>query len=363
MSDPKKVEGVVLIHGPVREALTERQLVAYRGHRESFIDWLAHEGKDPDSLEGYSLETYKTYANIVCKFHRTVWEDEEYTLSLTHDHADQYITDLVRCDQYSESHLHNTRLALKAYFRYKENEWESPVTISNSETAANPKEFVTREERSALRDAVLEYGSVPAYAALSPEKRTDWKRELARRFGKPMTEISREDWDRANGYKYPSIVYVSLDAGLRPIEVARARTSWFDTQTATLTIPMNDAAKNTENWRVSLREDTAEFAKRWMEERRLYEKYDDTDRMWLTRHGNPYRSGALQVLLNNLRDVAGIDRDLSWYAIRHSTGTFMAHEEGLAAAQSQLRHKRSETTMKYDNVPLNRRREALDRMG
>jgi len=41
----------------------------------------------------------------------------------------------------------------------------------------------------------------------------------------------------------------------------------------------------------------------------------------------------------------------------------MAREEGLAAAQSQLRHQREETTMKYDNVPPKRRRDALNRMG
>ena len=41
----------------------------------------------------------------------------------------------------------------------------------------------------------------------------------------------------------------------------------------------------------------------------------------------------------------------------------MAHEEGLAATQSQLRHKRTETTMKYDQAPGEDRRNALDRMG
>jgi integrase len=68
-------------------------------------------------------------------------------------------------------------------------------------------------------------------------------------------------------------------------------------------------------------------------------------------------------LLDNLREIAGIERDFSWYAIRHSTGTYMAREEGLAAAQSQLRHKREETTMKYDQAPVGDRRDVLNRMG
>jgi len=67
-------------------------------------------------------------------------------------------------------------------------------------------------------------------------------------------------------------------------------------------------------------------------------------------------------LLDNLREIAGIDRDFSWYSIRHSTGTYMAREEGLAAAQAQLRHKDTATTMKYDQAPPGDRRDALDRM-
>jgi len=41
----------------------------------------------------------------------------------------------------------------------------------------------------------------------------------------------------------------------------------------------------------------------------------------------------------------------------------MAREEGLAAAQAQLRHRRQETTMKYDQASVEDRRNALDRMG
>lgn len=54
---------------------------------------------------------------------------------------------------------------------------------------------------------------------------------------------------------------------------------------------------------------------------------------------------------------------MSWYTIRHSVGTYMAREEDLAAAASQLRHKSPETTMKYDQAPVDDRRDALDRMG
>jgi integrase len=56
-------------------------------------------------------------------------------------------------------------------------------------------------------------------------------------------------------------------------------------------------------------------------------------------------------------------RKITWYSIRHSVGTYMAREEGLAAAQAQLRHKSEKTTMKYDQAPVEDRKDALNRMG
>ena len=94
----------------------------------------------------------------------------------------------------------------------------------------------------------------------------------------------------------------------------------------------------------------------------MYEKYDDTERLWLTNAGNPYSSSGLRPLLENLCEIAGIERHLTWYAIRHSTGTYMAREEGLGAAQVQLRHKREKTTMKYDQAPPEDRQDALEKM-
>lgn len=228
---------------------------------------------------------------------------------------------------------------------------------------SQPKDFVSEKERRKLREASLEYGTVPAYSALDPDGRDKWKLHLARRYGKAKKEVSQEDWDRANGFKYPSIVHASLDAGLRPIEVGRAKTYWVDVENAVLRIPEDESSKNEENWVVSLRQETADILGRWLLERELYEKYEDNESLWLTRHGNPYSSSSLRVLLDNLCEIADIERDLSWYTIRHSVGTYMAREEGLAAAQSQLRHRLSETTMKYDQAPVEDRRDALDRMG
>ncbi|MFD1564636.1 tyrosine-type recombinase/integrase [Haloarchaeobius amylolyticus] len=365
--DTDKFESIVLISTPAGRYLNKRQLIAYRNHRENLIKWLIRMGKDPKKLEGYAIATAKNYATILDAFYRWAWENQGgYTTDLSHEDAENFLREKMLEDyEYSDSHLHNIKLAMKAYFRWRSDigEWDPNIEIEDTSSPSQPKEFVTLEERTALREASLEYGTVPAYAALSPEKRSEWKQYLARRFGKPAKEVSKEDWDRANGFKYPSIIHTSLDAGLRPIEVGQAKTDWVDIENTALRIPEEDSSKNEDNWAISLRRETMDYLVRWLEERELYEKYNDTNQLWLTRHSNPYGSSSLRYLLDNICEIAGIERDISWYAIRHSTGTYMAREEGLAAAQSQLRHKRVETTMKYDQVPLEERREALDRMG
>jgi len=96
----------------------------------------------------------------------------------------------------------------------------------------------------------------------------------------------------------------------------------------------------------------------------MYDRYDDTDLMWLTNRGNPYGSSSLRRLLHRLCEDAGIsteNRQMSWYSIRHSLGTAMTKERDLAATKAQLRHKNPQTTMKYDSVPIEDRKEALEK--
>jgi len=118
--------------------------------------------------------------------------------------------------------------------------------------------------------------------------------------------------------------------------------------------------------RRALRSQTAESLERWIAERQYYPKYEDSARLWLTRESNPYQSTALNRLLESLCAETGIDtehRQLTWYSIRHSVGTHMAEERDLEAARVQLRHQSRTTTMKYDGVSKEDRRDALDRMG
>lgn len=52
---------------------------------------------------------------------------------------------------------------------------------------------------------------------------------------------------------------MSLDAGLRPVKVERAKTYWVDVPNRVLRIPKDESSKNTENWIVSIQERTAEM--------------------------------------------------------------------------------------------------------
>jgi len=367
---PQSLRGLSIIPTPTEEKLTKRQLTDYKDHRLSFIEWLINLGKDPSRAEGYADETVRGRSNRADQFYRCVWEQEgRYTTSVTHDHADAYMKKMAHGDT-SRDNKANHMKAVKTVFRWRAyelggEEWEPEIKFSNDTSTTNPKDYLTMEERKKLREAVLNYGSVPSYNAITPEERDRWKTHLARRFEKPKEEIGPDDFARANSWKYPSLVWTALDAGLRPVEVERSTTEWVDVQNKVLRIPKEESSKNTDNWVVSLTDRTANALMRWLSERKQYDKYAGSDALWLTRDGNPYQSHSLNYLLRGVCDEAGIsaeDRDLSWYSIRHSVGTYMTREEGLAAAQAQLRHKSPETTLRYDQTPVEDRRDALNNM-
>ncbi|SDJ90919.1 Site-specific recombinase XerD [Halovenus aranensis] len=359
-----------IVTEPSESYLNKRQLVDYRAERENCLEWLLTFGKNPERAEGYAEGTVKPRCYRMDRFYRFVWDHEGgYTANITHEHADDWLGHLAQRDV-SNTHKNNCLKSLQMLLKWRRHqhglaEWEPSFRFSK-EKSSQPRDYLTMEERSAIRDAALEYGSVPSYHNQSPAERERWKRYLAQRFEKPKSEVTPTDWGRANGWKIPSLVWVCLDAGLRPTEVERAVTSWADTENCVLRIPKEDSAKNVDNWIVGLRDRTATFLERWLEERETYGKYDDTETLWMTRQGNPYGTHSLRYLLHQLCDIADIDREdrqMSWYAVRHSVGTYMTREEDLAAAQAQLRHKSPETTMKYDQAPVEDRQDALDRMG
>lgn len=368
-TDP--LEDITLVTEPSEAQLNERQFLDYRSERERCLSWLLTFGKDPETAEGYAKTTVKSRAARMDQFYRWLWEYEDgYTSHLTIGHADAYLEHLATVDA-SNAHKNTCRKAVMMLYKWRHHQcgadpWDPDLTFSRRNQSTTPRDYLTSEERTKIRDASLEYGSVPSRDSVHGEERARWEAYLAQRFEKRKAEITESDWERANTWKIPSLVSASLDAGLRPIEVERAQTTWVDLDNSVLRIPKEQSSKNTEHWIVGLRERTVEMLDCWLAQRATKVKYEGTDTLWLTRRGNPYQSSSLKKVLEKLCDIADIDvenRQMSWYAIRHSTGTYMAREEGLAAAQAQLRHKSPETTMKYDQAPVEDRQNALDRMG
>jgi integrase len=359
------IDGIRLITEPSAKRLNERQLVDYRNERESFVNWMLHLGKHPEQAKGYAHDTARRRAYDIDLFARWVWNHEgTYTMAITHEHGDEYTQELVY-DDCSDTRRANTQKAMKCFFRWKGDPWEPSIRITTPNSMTNPRDYLTKPERRRVEEASMKYGTVPSYSNLSDDERQEWKIHLAKRLRKPAEEVTKRDFRNANGFKFPSLVSCGLDAGLRPVEVARAMVSWCDIENSLLRIPKEESSKGSENWRVPIRDRTATMLEHWLEERAVRDEYAGTDILWLNREGNPYNYQTLGYLLDKLCEISGIDtehRSITWYSVRHSTGTYMSREEGLKSAMSQLRHKRIQTTMKYDQAPPDTRRDALDRI-
>lgn len=367
MTEREEVEDIVLVPETSRNKLNQRQLADYREFRGELVKWMLNLGKDPDKAEGYAWDTARQRSYRLDKFYRWLWNEQGYTLNATPEHADKYSREIAYED-HSSTYKASIQKALKTLFKFRrfqgrDVEWRPDIKFSSNSGTHHARDFFTRDERRLIKEAVLEYGSIPSYEACTPSERDRWKQYLAQRFEKPKQEVGLEDWSRANGWKYPSIIYVSMDAGLRPKEVGRASTDWLDLENGMLRIPKEDSTKNTENWNVGLSSRTVNILENWICERENYDRYNGTDTLWLTKYGNPYGAEALNRLLQKLCKEAGIPvdtRQVTWYSIRHSVGTYMARDNGLAAAQAQLRHKSEKTTIRYDQAPVEDRKSTLN---
>jgi integrase len=351
--------------------LSDRQLVDYKDQREQFLSWLLKIGKKPDRAKGYSQYTVYSDAYRSARFDLWVCERRgKYHYPPDEEDAQDYIDYLAYSEKgrVEKGKLQEAIKHLNKWLQHTrgEHEWEFDIQFESSSNNLEPRDYLSKDERRAIRQAALNKGNIPAYESLTAEERSGWKQHIARVLGKPYEEVSREDWDEIDGWKITSLAWASLDAGFRPDEVSKAKTGWVDTENGVIRIPHQDSSKNKGNWTVSLTDRTATALERWLSERKEIPRYDDTDLLWLTSHGNPYGSKSLGRLLRRLCDYAEInyeDRQMSWYTIRHSVGTYMVQHRDLKAAKDQLRHKSPKTTMQYDQVSVEDRRDALDKMG
>jgi integrase len=332
----------------------------YRHFKRTFLEWLLTEGKDTYRSEGYSEATVKTTHYKVEEAYRWLWDEKgEYTKDLTPEIATELLDYLVLKTPHPDGYVYTFEKSLRRLFKFKRevqsaplNEWEHEIPLDTTDDTTTTKDRFYAQEMQTLYRASMDKYSVKSYhnKNLTSEERDEIKALLAQRFEKPKSEIGPEDFKRANSWKIPSIIALTADVGLRPIEVGRIKTSWINLSNQKLIVPAEQAVKSDEAWECALSSKTVNALRNWLEERDRYEQYNDTDQLWMTKMGNPYGSGSLNRILNSLMESAEIDkrgRSLSWYSFRHGVATLWAEEEGIYRAKNQLRHKNIETTLRY----------------
>ena len=339
------------------EALEEqhaRAVTDYESWKRNLLEWLAIEGKNPDRLRGYSTYTLRNSNYKIDQIMRWLWNQRGYTTDLTPDDADTLMRELGRYTEYTDANLNNFVKVIKRIFAYYNHEkgrnidWECHMALN--EPNVTNRDYFKKDEFRPLYEAALEHGTVKHYNTCTPTEREQIAAHLAQRFEVQKDEVGPDHFERANSFKIPSIVSVSLDCGLRPVEVGRAKVSWVNLDDHTLDIPREESSKNEDNWKCVLSDRSVRALEKWLPERESYEKYGGRDELWLSKKGNPYNSSSLNYLLEKLINEAGVEpagRSLSWYSIRHGCATVWADEEDIQHAREQLRHKKVETTLGY----------------
>jgi len=367
---------------PIAEATEEElanfgELVAddYLQFKNEFLEWLLLEGKDTYRYEGYSEQTVQTTHYKVEEAYRWIWNERgEYVKQISIEDATELIDYLARKTPHPDGYVYTFEKCLRRllkFFREKRSvdidEWEHEIPLNTNDDTTESKDRFYPEEMDALFRASIASNSVRSYhnKRMSPDERDKIKAHLAQRFEKPKSEIGPEDFKRANSWKIPSIIAMTADVGLRPIEIGRVKTSWIDVRNRQLVVPAEESVKSNESWECALSTKSINALKNWIEERETYEKYRDTDLLWLTKRYNPYSSGSLNRILQNLMEVAEINeqgRNLSWYSFRHGVASIWAEEEGIYHAKNQLRHSNIETTMRYTRGSPSKKSDIADSM-
>jgi integrase len=324
----------------------------YHDFKKEVLSWLATYGKHPEKGQGLAESTLQsTHYKLEIVF-RWLWEDEDaYTTDFTPDHADRFIRLLNRSDSMADSSVLHYGKAVQRL----------------SQAIGDERDYLRRTAFKPLYQAALEYNSIKSYHSdMSSKERDRLKIFVSQRLGVPKSEVGPEQFEQANSWKEPSIIAVSLDTGLRPIEVGRTKVSWVNLQDNELNIPKGESTKNTAHWNCSIKKRTSRVLERWLEERATLDKYDGRDELWLTKQGSTYSSKSCNYLLSRLVDEGDLPipehKDITWYSIRHGVATYWANHIGPHHAKEQLRHKSVTTTMKYLHSDAETRNDAAEQI-
>jgi integrase len=353
------------------EPLNSRQQKVYNSKLYRFKQYLKQKGKNPKKGTGYSGVDVR-----ISRLHRVmewIWNSSgittEFTIELA-DAANEALAEDSLCrhngEQYSDGSKRKINNVLTNWFEFQGIDWEPEYNFTDGRPQDQADPFRKAELRQ-LWQASLTYKTIPSYNNLSPEERDRWKGHIAQELGKPKEEVRPDDWEKLNkDWKIPSLIRTAREAGWRPDLVARMSVEWYDPEAQTIYIPAGEAPKNDSPWEEELSDEAALALENWLEQRDNCEMYDGRTEIWLTREGNPYKSGTLNDLLRNLMDEAGINqrgRKLVWYSFRHSIGTYVYDEyQDLRIVAEKLRQNSLAAADRYVHPTSELKREAAELM-
>ena len=340
---------------------------------QRFDQWATTVGKDPKQGKGLAENTVDNYVHLlnqVLKYATRVDLEPAITPSV----ADAYLEflsqdQITKCngEPYSETSKRKRSDALEKYLLYRtlehgEDDWTPPVNFTDG--YADGYDPINNEEVEQLVDAAEEYWSLKSYYSVSREERQRTKSLIAERKNTSADDVSPADWEKYDrSAKYSSLVKVAYEAGLIPEDINSASVSWIREDENMLVIPTTEGAKERELTKVALTEDAMSLLQDWLRERECYEKYDDSDRIWLNHDGNPFNSKSLCYRLQKLIDIADItpkNRNFVWYSLRKGIANEIRTRGDEQEAADQLRHSSTDVFDYYADTSVEERRQTIE---
>ncbi|NJL15027.1 MAG: tyrosine-type recombinase/integrase [Microscillaceae bacterium] len=274
-----------------------------------------------------------------------VKQNEDWVMTLPADLQAvmmQY-TDALMLRQYSWNTIKNYRFALKEYCEAFGK--QHPERISPDEA----KQWLTRQVKEGWREASL----VTMICALrfyyiQIQRRKDWEFHLPfpRRAETLPKVLNLSEvqalFDAVDNLKHKMMLLMGYAAGLRVSEVVSMRLKDIDSQRMVIHIK---AAKGKKDRCVMLSEVLLENL------RSYYQAYKPKEWLFEGQSYDYYSTRSIQKIFQRAKQKAGILKEVSFHALRHSFATHL-HEAGtdIRIIQELLGHNSSKTTERYTHV-------------
>lgn len=304
--DGSEIEKDVKAYGVIDSVLEKRKALS-KETRKAIIDFeLSDENAEALEamrnilvLKGYSKNTTRVYCQEFCQLLKIL--GARSVNSLEKHHILSYLLWLIKKRGYSEHHAHTAVNALKFYFE---------------KVMRRPQEF---------------------YDLPRPRKPLQLPTVLGQdEFVKILKQIKN--------IKHRAMIMTSYSAGLRVSEVVNLKISDIDSSRMTIHIRN---AKGKKDRLVPLSKKLLEVL------REYFKKYKPKDYLFEGAKGGEYSTRSLQIVLQEAKKLAGVNKRGSIHSLRHSYATHLL-EGGtdIRYIQELLGHNSLSTTLRYTHVSL-----------